>query len=757
MKNNLELQKRRIAMKVTLDADYNATISDTVIGYQGEIAGRTIRLYGAVEENEGDYTKLRAELSNTNVYEILFHNTDKKIDESGKSYYERVVDASLLAAMGVARCQIITANKSGQYIKKSQIFQIKTMGSLEDGGIPTYEESQSALDDVLKKVDLASEYAEKSEEQANISTEQATIATEKASAAETSAENAAASESNAKVSEDNAKISETNAKTSEENAKASADKAAAISGATAEQVAQNTEDIAKNTEDIATNKANIEQLKETSHTHENKSVLDNLSESDGKLTFNAIEVGDVKIDDDSVDGTKVTWSAKKINEEFNKFTPKGTPVGTVTNITATAGDSKIYIKWTDPDDVEFPDTGTTIKWGGTKLVYKQGSYPTSVADGILILDSKIRNAYQETAFELTGLTNGVTIYIALFPYTEEGIVTADVSQCISKTPQAYELYGFKITNDSDPANKIQYLGDAVGYTGAKMNYTTGKFEFGSWENSWFIKKLKPCMLKYDGTVAYELNKNNYAEKADGTASDISNVDYAGNVMIGIPKVYWKMTANSDGTTTIWVSSVDIQKEDKIIYNDTLLYGLKCWAHYDNNGDEIDYCYSPAYNGYKDSNNRLRSLSGKTPTVNTTADQEITYAQNNNPSGENMWQTEVFIDRQLINILLMLIGKSTDTQTVFGKGRTSASSAIDTGTMDNKGLFWGSDDGTSGVKVFGIENYWGNLYRRIAGLVTNNSYDYKYKLTYSTKDGSTTTGYNTTGSGYLSTPSGFSAN
>ena len=69
-------------------------------------------------------------------------------------------------------------------------------------------------------------------------------------------------------------------------------------------------------------------------------------------------------------------------------------------------------------------------------------------------------------------------------------------------------------------------------------------------------------------------------------------------------------------------------------------------------------------------------------------------------------------------------------------------------MNNKGMFWGSNDQTSGVKVFGMENVWGNLWRRTAGWMFINSVQ-KVKLTRGTHDGSTASDYNTDGSGYIS--------
>jgi hypothetical protein len=114
------------------------------------------------------------------------------------------------------------------------------------------------------------------------------------------------------------------------------------------------------------------------------------------------------------------------------------------------------------------------------------------------------------------------------------------------------------------------------------------------------------------------------------------------------------------------------------------------------------------------------------------------------------------ERQLINLLLLLIGKSTDTQAVFGRGLGDEAwndgvipAAGYTGTMNDKGMFHGDQTGKSGVKVFGIENYWGCLCRRTNGWILDNNV-IKIKLTTGTQDGSTATDYNEDGSGYINT-------
>ena len=79
-------------------------------------------------------------------------------------------------------------------------------------------------------------------------------------------------------------------------------------------------------------------------------------------------------------------------------------------------------------------------------------------------------------------------------------------------------------------------------------------------------------------------------------------------------------------------------------------------------------------------------------------------------------------------------------------------------MNTRGMFWGSNNGTDGVKVFGMEHLWGYLWRRTAGWMLVNGTQ-KVKLTRGTHDGSTATDYNTDGSGYKTvagaTPTGSS--
>ena len=319
------------------------------------------------------------------------------------------------------------------------------------------------------------------------------------------------------------------------------------------------------------------------------------------------------------------------------------------------------------------------------------------------------------------------------------------------------VYGFHINgSESDPASKVTYLRDAIGATPAAMNFTAGTFSYGSWADAFFLPR--PCMLKSNGKVDYYLNPNDYTKKADGTASDIADTTYDGNAM---------MEWGRDGKK-IWMKIVpDIDHNGASVYiaDHQADADFHDWPFHNSAGQSMDHFYTAIYNGSIVSN-KMRSMSGQTVSKSKTANQEIAAAQLNNSVAANlMWNTELNCDITLINMLLILMGKSTNVQAVFGEGlHTGGNETINdgftTGVHNAKGLFFGTNSGAisqgsygNAVKVFGMENYWGFQWRRYQGHVMVDGVQ-KVKNTYGTEDGSTSNSYTVdgapTGAGYKNT-------
>ena len=113
----------------------------------------------------------------------------------------------------------------------------------------------------------------------------------------------------------------------------------------------------------------------------------------------------------------------------------GLTLAAVSNITTLTSSGKVYIKWTDPDDLVVAES-TLASWGGTLLVRKAGSMPTSRRDGTVVIDSTTRNQYSNAYFCDSGLSDGTTYYYKFFPYTTTGTYTDSEDDEFSATPTA---------------------------------------------------------------------------------------------------------------------------------------------------------------------------------------------------------------------------------------------------------------------------------------------------------------------------------
>lgn len=113
----------------------------------------------------------------------------------------------------------------------------------------------------------------------------------------------------------------------------------------------------------------------------------------------------------------------------------GLALAAVTNINTLTSHEKVYVKWTDPQDLVVAES-TLAEWSGTLLVRKAGSMPVSRRDGTVVLDSKVRNQYQNAYFCDSGLSDGTTYYYKFFPYTTTNTYTEHEDCEFTATPNA---------------------------------------------------------------------------------------------------------------------------------------------------------------------------------------------------------------------------------------------------------------------------------------------------------------------------------
>lgn len=159
-----------------------------------------------------------------------------------------------------------------------------------------------------------------------------------------------------------------------------------------------------------------------------------------------------------------------LDENLVTVTPVAVAPANVSGMSvAAAGNGKVILKWTDPENTT-QDGITTTVWGGSKVVYKKGSKPTSVDDGTLVLNSTTKNAYQTNGLTISGLTNGETYYFAVFPYATDAYgsaVNTNASNVISGVPNR-----LAIANVPSQSGTLTYNGSAQ--TPSWSNYDSSK-------------------------------------------------------------------------------------------------------------------------------------------------------------------------------------------------------------------------------------------------------------------------------------------
>jgi hypothetical protein len=214
-------------------------------------------------------------------------------------------------------------------------------------------------------------------------------------------------------------------------------------------------------------------------------------------------------------------------------------------------------------------------------------------------------------------------------------------------------------------------------------------------------------LKKTGIFLYD-----YEHQANGTSSDI-RTGADGDVMNELALAYYKTGIETTGEGTFAYFRLAKEPQD----------GTWCANAYLSNSDVIqDTIYLPAYEGHE-LNGKLRSLCGVAPTVSKTIGEFRTLANANGAGYEQANLSQV----QYLNNLMVLFFKGVDSQAKIGKGVTSASAAINTGTMNDKPLFWGDQTGTNGMKFMGIENFYGNVFKWLDGVGYLASGNFGYKI------------------------------
>lgn len=260
------------------------------------------------------------------------------------------------------------------------------------------------------------------------------------------------------------------------------------------------------------------------------------------------------------------------------------------------------------------------------------------------------------------------------------------------------IYGIKIDpTNPDPNSAVEYTDDAVGFIPLKVDQSSGVCNYGSWKtiiNDIF--GIAPCLVRRDGTIVSYLNPDDYSKTVNGNTIDIES-GALGQVMIRFKHLYYRFSVDDN---KIWFQISNKQNDSTWINT--------AFAAEDGIGSVRKEMFIAAYESVQE-NNVLQSISNKLPSFNLSIEQI-----------ESLSEFGVFhminiAKKEFIIFLGYLVTKSIDLEGNIGNGNINGT-VINTGTMNTKGLFYGKSTTNEGVKMFGIENLWGNQLKAMHGIV-----------------------------------------
>ena len=277
-------------------------------------------------------------------------------------------------------------------------------------------------------------------------------------------------------------------------------------------------------------------------------------------------------------------------------------------------------------------------------------------------------------------------------YTDQTEELIDgINNQIEERSSNTRTYSFIIDHTmTDPATMIYYADD----TGCEAMST-----------EWFgLLGIRPCVVK-NGAVLYYLNPNNFDQKADGTAADLTTL--GNDVMIEIPKM---------GVKGVWIS------QEKLKVSITTARHARDFdysAFSNTSYNDSDYLYVGVYKSYCE-DNKMYSSKGKTITASQTLATYRTWAQNR---GTGYYDVSYAVD-ELLSVLYCLIVRNLNSQAAIGPGHSNGSNTapLPTGGSEAYGMLnqlaTDTQKGDSGyhVKCLGIEDMWSNIWQWEDGII-----------------------------------------
>lgn len=246
----------------------------------------------------------------------------------------------------------------------------------------------------------------------------------------------------------------------------------------------------------------------------------------------------------------------------------------------------------------------------------------------------------------------------------------DGLQDINESMKPQFIYGIKI----DKNGNVTYTDDAVTFTPLSVNQNTGICNYGSWKSIIDnVLGVQPCLVKPSGEVIFKLNPNDYTKTIDGNPIDIESGEF-GQVMIRFNHIYYRFSVDEE-----FIRFQISNKQNDSTWIDT------AFASEDGIGSIRKHMYISAYE-VAQKNNILQSISNALPSF------KLSYEEIETLTEFGVFHMMNIMKKQFITFLGYLVTKSIDLKETIGIGNIEGP-VLKTGTMNDKGLFYGKKSNT----------------------------------------------------------------
>jgi hypothetical protein len=344
------------------------------------------------------------------------------------------------------------------------------------------------------------------------------------------------------------------------------------------------------------------------------------------------------------------------------------PLEAVTQLKAVAGNAKVSLTWTDPvDKTATPGGEVVAAWAHTKIIRKVGSAPAGPNDGVLVVESGVRNQYQSTPYVDTEVSNDVTYFYAAYAYTETGVVS-EGANTEGVTPKDANIYGVEWNGTETTKWTRTDASAAFADPEPAVNNGAGSSPFDN-------------LMPWKGMVKSE--------------------DPEAGTLVAIPKFWYKLTQTANNGIKIQIADNEVE-------------GFSVSPAHMDRGDstgERDVVYVGRYHCEGST-----FKSGKTYSPKHTINRSSARTSIHN-LGNDIWQFD-FAMRFTIWLLYLVEFADWNSQDVIGYGCSPNGSLFGSGSTDDMQYHTGTTKSTRTTygccQYRNIEGLWDNIYDWLDG-------------------------------------------